>query len=132
MWGTESKNLPDILKRLSQDHRFYTALQDNLQTRAEWSYVLDINPSTIWKWETKIISKVSPIQASYIDPKRGLRGNYLDAYQRFIICCIYLYKGCFSRGTRSNSEVIKFLKQNFQTLNRENFEIWRQNNVTSI
>lgn len=132
MWGTDVKDLPDILKRLSQDNRFNSALGDNLQTRKEWAYILGIDTVTIWNWERKIINKVNPIRASYVDPNRGMRSHYLDAYQRFILICIYLYKGCFSRGTQSNPQAITFLKQNFQHLNRENFEAWRQKNVETI
>ncbi|MBD2254634.1 hypothetical protein [Nostoc parmelioides] len=122
-------DLAEVLDHLSKDRRFFNGFEDNLLTRTEWSYVLGIDRTTLWRWEKDIIYKVAPIKTAYLSTDRGARTHYLDAYQRFLLTCIFIFKGYVAQGMKTNKQAITFLKINFNQLKREQFEAWRKDYV---
>jgi hypothetical protein len=122
-------DLPAVLEKLRQSPKIKDAFLDNLLTREEWVSILGFHRTTLWRWEEDIINKIPPLKASYYETQRGIRSNYLDAYQRFLSAVIFLLKDeSIKKGVRNNIQVIQFLKFNFMHLRRTNFEQWQENN----
>lgn len=120
-------DLLDILVDMKQDFKIRDAFLDNLLSRTQWANFLGFHRSTLWRWEEQIISKIPPLKSSYYENHRGVRSNYLDGYQRFLLAIIYLLKGeSVEKGIKNNAQVVKFLKRNFMHLRRKEFEKWKE------
>ncbi|MBW4677690.1 MAG: hypothetical protein KME52_27930 [Desmonostoc geniculatum HA4340-LM1] len=124
----EQTNLPMILEKIKRESFFSGFMFDNLLTREEWANVLGIHRQSVRRWEKEIINKVAPIQSNYYTVSR-MRSPYLDAYQRFVLALIYVVKGGLDRLNKPHAFAVDFLKLNFTSLKREQFEQWRKNNV---
>jgi hypothetical protein len=119
---------PEILQYMKQDSKIRDAFLDNLLSREQWADFLGFHRTTLWRWEEKIINEIPPLRFSYHENCRGIRSNYLDAYQRFLLAIIYLLKGEeVEKGIKNNIEVKEFLKRNFMHLRRKDFEQWKEN-----
>ncbi|MBD2441380.1 hypothetical protein [Nostoc sp. FACHB-110] len=119
--------MPVILETIKENSRFWQALFDNLLSRKELANILGVNRTSIWRWERNIIDKIHPIKQRYY---LNSRSPYLDAYQRFLLIIIFIIKQEIDESLLKNSEPKRFLKLNFQELTRENFELWRKENVS--
>lgn len=72
---TSHLTLAVALDQLNQDVFLDGLRLDNLLTREQWSNTLGIHRSTMHRWESEIIDKVSPIKATYFSIKR-MRAPY--------------------------------------------------------
>lgn len=105
------------------------SFEDVYLTRKEWSNILGISRTTIWRYERNIIRYCVGIKQEYRNGDRGERSNYLNNYQRWILTVI---KGCLAvdgLGMKTSSDVIVFLTRNKAAFSIKSFENWRNENV---
>lgn len=120
-------DFPEFWRYMKQDFKIRDAFLDNYLSREEWANLLGFHRSTLWRWEVQIINQVLPLRFSYYEKCQGVRSNYLDGYQRFLLAVIYLLKGeSLEKGVKNNIEVKEFLKRNFMHLRRKDFEKWKE------
>lgn len=109
---------------IGEDEKFLQCFTNTVLSREEWSEVLAIERSTIWRWEKEVIEKVRSIKEEYWVQERS-RFYYLDPYQRFLIAYIRSLK----KGTRATYRSVRItLIKSIDQLKRTQFESWRKSN----
>ncbi|GIW59492.1 MAG: hypothetical protein KatS3mg087_0558 [Patescibacteria group bacterium] len=114
----------DIFKIFDETQKKSGIFSENLLTREEFARLLGINRKTMYRWEVKLIFKVSPLAIAYLN-KDSPRSLYLDNFQRFVIALIFCLRNSPSYGYDTN-QILRFLRLNFMQLKREQFNNWIQ------
>ena len=106
-----------------------TAFGDDLLSKNQWAWVLEINSRSLQRWEREVVDKTGAIAENYhfkkLSPGAIIHPKPLDGYRRLILLIIFRLKKGYRGARHTNSSAIDYLVSNQEKLSRAQFYKWR-------
>lgn len=108
-----------------------SAFGDDLISKNQWAWVLEINSRSLQRWEREVIDKSGTIAENYhfkkLDKNAIIHPKPLDGYRRLILLAVFCLKRGHDGTRHTNLSAIDYLVDNGDKLTRAQFYKWRNN-----